>query len=81
VDCACYLVSETRSASLEAKEQSIGTSTAAGKCFLNMLGVFTEFETNLGRERRLEGIANAKANPVPVLPLPWWKNLIGVFVR
>lgn len=25
-----------------------------------MLGVFAEFETNLGRERRLEGIAAAK---------------------
>jgi DNA invertase Pin-like site-specific DNA recombinase len=23
------------------------TSTAAGKCFLDMLGVFAEFETNL----------------------------------
>jgi len=26
-----------------------------------MLGVFAEFETNLGRERQLEGIAKAKA--------------------
>jgi DNA invertase Pin-like site-specific DNA recombinase len=29
----------------------IDTSTAAGKCFLDMLGVFAEFETNLRRER------------------------------
>ena len=36
-------------------------STAAGKCFLDMLGVFAEFETNLRRERQLEGIAKAKA--------------------
>jgi DNA invertase Pin-like site-specific DNA recombinase len=28
----------------------------AGKCFLDMLGVFAEFETNLRRERQLEGI-------------------------
>jgi DNA invertase Pin-like site-specific DNA recombinase len=35
--------------------------TAAGKCFLDMLGVFAEFETNLRRERQLEGIAKAKA--------------------
>jgi Resolvase, N terminal domain len=34
---------------------------AAGKCFLDMLGVFAEFETNLRRERQLEGIAKAKA--------------------
>jgi hypothetical protein len=31
------------------------------KCFLDMLGVFAEFETNLRRERQLEGIAKAKA--------------------
>jgi DNA invertase Pin-like site-specific DNA recombinase len=34
---------------------------AAGKAFLDMLGVFAEFETNLRRERQLEGIAKAKA--------------------
>ena len=34
---------------------------AAGRCFLDMLGVFAEFETNLRRERQLEGIAKAKA--------------------
>ena len=39
---------------------SIDTSTAAGKCFLDMLGVFAEFETNLRRERQMEGIAGAK---------------------
>jgi DNA invertase Pin-like site-specific DNA recombinase len=47
--------------SLKATEQPIDTSTAAGKCFLDMLGVFAEFETNLRRERQLEGIAKAKA--------------------
>ena len=41
--------------------QPIDTSSAAGKCFLDMLGVFAEFETNLRRERQLEGIAKAKA--------------------
>jgi DNA invertase Pin-like site-specific DNA recombinase len=45
---------------LRATEQPIDTSTAAGKCFLDMLGVFAEFETNLRRERQLEGIAAAK---------------------
>ena len=48
-------------AALKATEQPIDTSTAAGKCFLDMLGVFAEFETNLRRERQLEGIAKAKA--------------------
>jgi len=45
---------------LKATEQPIDTSTASGKAFLDMLGVFAEFETNLRRERQLEGIAKAK---------------------
>lgn len=45
---------------LKATEQPIDTSTAAGKAFLDMLGVFAEFETNLRKERQLEGIAAAK---------------------
>lgn len=49
---------------LKDTEQPIDTSTAAGKCFLDMLGVFAEFETNLRRERQLEGIAEAKARGV-----------------
>jgi DNA invertase Pin-like site-specific DNA recombinase len=52
---------KARGASLRAIEQPIDTGTAAGKCFLDMLGVFAEFETNLRRERQLEGIAKAKA--------------------
>lgn len=50
-----------RGASLKASEQPIDTSTAAGKCFLDMLGVFAELETNLRKERQLAGIADAKA--------------------
>ena len=46
---------------LRATEQPIDTSTPAGKAFLDMLGVFAEFETSLRRERQLEGIAKAKA--------------------
>jgi DNA invertase Pin-like site-specific DNA recombinase len=55
---------KARGASLRATEQPIDTGTAAGKCFLDMLGVFAEFETNLRRERQLEGIAKAKAEGV-----------------
>lgn len=50
-----------KGASLACTEQSVDTSTAAGKAFLDMLGVFAEFETNLRRERQMEGIAKAKA--------------------
>ncbi|GGF66882.1 integrase-like protein y4lS [Terasakiella brassicae] len=49
---------------LRATEQPIDTSTAAGKAFLDFLGVFAEFETNLRRERQAEGIAKAKKNGV-----------------
>jgi DNA invertase Pin-like site-specific DNA recombinase len=52
---------KARGASLKATEQPIDTSTAAGKCFPDMLGVFAGFETNLRKERQLEGIAKAKA--------------------
>ncbi|MCE0721843.1 recombinase family protein [Legionella resiliens] len=45
---------------LKAIEQPVDTSTAAGKFFLDMLGVFAEFETNLRRERQMEGIQKAK---------------------
>lgn len=55
---------KNRGVALRATEQPIDTSTAAGKAFLDMLGVFAEFETNLRRERQLEGIAAAKARGV-----------------
>src|ERR1700704_456166 len=55
---------KARAIALRATEQPIDTSTPAGKAFLDMLGVFAEFETNLRRERQMEGIAKAKANGV-----------------
>ena len=42
----------------------IDTKTSAGKCFLDMLGVFGEFETNLRKERQMEGILKAKEKGV-----------------
>ena len=55
---------KNRGVALRATEQPIDTGTAAGKAFLDMLGVFAEFETNLRRERQLEGIAQAKTRGV-----------------
>ncbi len=49
---------------LRAIEQPVDTGTAAGKAFLDMLGVFAEFETNLRRERQLEGIKAAKVKGI-----------------
>lgn len=53
-----------KGAHLAATEQPVDTSTAAGKAFFDMLGVFAEFETNLRRERQAEGIAAAKLRGV-----------------
>ncbi len=55
---------DKRGVTLSATEQPIQTNTSAGKCFLDMLGVFSEFETNLRKERQMEGIAKAKERGV-----------------
>ena len=51
-----------RGVTLSATEQPISTKDATSKCFLDMLGVFAELETNLRKERQMEGIARAKKN-------------------
>ncbi|HEY0776644.1 MAG TPA: recombinase family protein [Gemmatirosa sp.] len=53
-----------KGAALRATEQPVDTGTAARKAFLDMLGVFAEFETNLRRERQREGITAATARGV-----------------
>jgi DNA invertase Pin-like site-specific DNA recombinase len=50
-----------KGATLRATEQPIDTGAAAGKTFLDYLNVFAEFDVNLRRERRLEGIVRARA--------------------
>ena len=55
---------DQKGVTLSATEQPINTQTSAGKCFLDMLGVFGEFETNLRKERQMEGIAKAKERGV-----------------
>jgi DNA invertase Pin-like site-specific DNA recombinase len=49
---------------LSATEQPIDTKTSAGKAFLDMLGVFSEFETNLRKERQMEGVQKAQERGV-----------------
>lgn len=53
-----------RGVNLKATEQPIDTGTPTGKAFIDMLGVFAEFETALRRERQMEGIAKAKTKGV-----------------
>jgi DNA invertase Pin-like site-specific DNA recombinase len=58
---------KAKGVSLRATDQSVDTSTAAGKAFLDMLGVFAEFETNLRKERqprpRARGSTRAASQP------------------
>jgi DNA invertase Pin-like site-specific DNA recombinase len=55
---------EEKKVKLVATEQSVDTSNAAGRMFLQLLSVFSEFETNLRRERQMEGIERAKERGV-----------------
>jgi len=45
-------------------DQSIDTSTPTGKLLFNMLASIAEFETEIRRERQVEGIAKAKEKGV-----------------
>lgn len=47
---------------LQVIDQSIDTSTPAGRAMLQMLAVFAEFETAIRAERQMDGIAKAKAD-------------------
>lgn len=51
---------QNKGVTLTALEQPIDTSTSAGKAFLDMLGVFAEFESNLRFERQMEGVRAAQ---------------------
>jgi DNA invertase Pin-like site-specific DNA recombinase len=42
-------------------QQSIDTTRSEGRLLLNLLASFAEFETDIRKERQLEGIAKAKA--------------------
>ena len=55
---------DKKGVTLSATEQPINTKTSAGKCFLDMLSCFSEFETNIRKERQMEGIAKAKEKGV-----------------
>jgi DNA invertase Pin-like site-specific DNA recombinase len=51
-------------AHLVVTEQSVDTSTSAGRAFFGMLATFAQFETDVRRERQMEGIDAAKAKGV-----------------
>jgi len=55
---------KARGVALKATEQAVDTGSAAGKAFVDRLGVFAEFETNLRKERQRDGIDAAKVRGV-----------------
>ena len=55
---------KNKGVTLSATEQPIDTRTSAGKAFLDMLGVFSEFETNLRKVRQMEGVRKAQERGV-----------------
>lgn len=55
---------EDKGVYLKVIDQSIDTSSPAGRAMLQMLAVFAEFETAIRSERQMDGIAKAKADGV-----------------
>ena len=53
-----------KSVDLIVLDQNIDTSTPTGKLLFNMLASIAEFETEIRKERQMEGIAKAKENGV-----------------
>lgn len=51
---------KTKGAGLRATEQPFDTISMYGELTMNLLGVFAQFETQLRRERQMEGITKAK---------------------
>jgi DNA invertase Pin-like site-specific DNA recombinase len=51
---------DAKGVGLVVTEQSIDTTTPTGRLMFNMLAAIAEFETDLRKERQLEGIAKAK---------------------
>jgi DNA invertase Pin-like site-specific DNA recombinase len=55
---------EAKGAALQVLHQNIETETPAGRLFFAIMGAIGQFETELRRERQMEGIAKAKAGGV-----------------
>ena len=55
---------KAKGAALQVLHQNIVTETPAGRLFFAIMGAIGQFETELRRERQMEGIASAKAKGV-----------------
>ena len=55
---------EAKGVGFRCLQQPIDTTTSSGRLMLNMLAAFAEFETDLRKERQVEGIEKAKTKGV-----------------
>lgn len=55
---------EEKGVALKVLDQPVDTTSPAGRLFFSMLGAFSQFETEIRRERQMEGIAAAQARSV-----------------
>ena len=55
---------KSKGVELKALDQALDTNTPAGKAMIGMMAIFAEFETDIRRERQIEGIEVAKARGV-----------------
>ena len=55
---------DEKGVALKVLDQPVDTRTPAGRLFFSMLGAFAQFETEIRRERQMEGVALAKARPI-----------------
>ncbi len=53
---------KSKGVGLKVIDQNIDTGSPAGRAMLQMLAVFAEFETEIRKERQMDGIAKAKAD-------------------
>jgi DNA invertase Pin-like site-specific DNA recombinase len=58
--CQIAELLRTKEVALQVLDQSIDTSTAAGKLMFNVLGAIAEFETEIRAERQRDGINKAR---------------------
>ena len=54
---------DEKGVALKVLDQPVDTNTPSGRLFFSMLGAFAQFETEIRRERQMEGVALAKARP------------------
>jgi hypothetical protein len=66
---------QAKGVTFRATEQPIDTTTAAGKCFMDMLGVFAEFEANLARcSRNSRPVLRLAVPSRPINPIQHWAS-------